>query len=188
MKKILSLILLTCFCSMPIVKASEIIIIGSDGRAVYENKSLNEFKNMNVNVTSTQLQAKGIEMNQANSSKKETLMAIGKKEDIPTDIINIVADCDNIPDDKKLSVMKTLNKHYKHLKSRGDAYELAYFTGGTIIIPLITLIVVGIKEVIYIPSGINAKQKLKLTNSTMKLIKYNNGQCPSFYPEISKIK
>lgn len=188
MKKILSLILLTCFCSMPIVKASEVIIIGSDGQAMYENKSLNEFKNMNVNVASTRPQVKGIEMNQANSSKKETLMAIGKREDIPMDIINIVADCDNISDDKKISVMKTLNKHYKHLKFRGNAYELAYFTGGTIIIPLITFIVVGIKEVIYIPSAINAKQKLKLTNSTMKLIKYDSGQIPSFYPEISKIK
>ena len=38
---------------MPIVKASEVIIIGSDGQAMYENKSLNEFKNMNVNVAST---------------------------------------------------------------------------------------------------------------------------------------
>ena len=75
--------------------------------------------------------------------------------------------CDEISVNKKISTMKVLDKHYDHLKWRGTCLNVVAGTAITIVIPVITLTVLGVGELIYLPSQINAKYKLHKLGYTM---------------------
>lgn len=88
-------------------------------------------------------------------------------------LLNAVLKSSNIKSDTKLITVKTLHNYHKRLDKRADAFEIAHFTGGTIIIPIITMSFVGIKELFLLPANINAKIKLKKVGLKSVLHNYN---------------